>query len=148
VFPLYKTGPKSSPANFRPISKQPILRKVFEKIILSKLYPHVKPLIYNHQYFSIKKKSATANVLVSTSKILNGWENKLTTGILYTDFSKAFDSVEKNLLKYKMKNLFNIHEPLLDVIVNSISNCTFTVNINSMSSSIYQVMCGVSQGGV
>ena len=64
---------------------------------------------------------------------------------IYTDFSKAFDKVDHDLLIMKL-NRMGIKHNLLNWIKTYLSNRTQKVKINGVSSSIINVTSGVPQG--
>jgi hypothetical protein len=41
IKPIYKSGDKSSPSNYRPISILPVFSKIFEKVIYQRLFDHL-----------------------------------------------------------------------------------------------------------
>ena len=50
ICPIYKgEGSESSPNNYMPISLLPIVARLFEKIIHSQLYDHIKGRLYKYQ---------------------------------------------------------------------------------------------------
>jgi hypothetical protein len=38
IKPIYKSGDKSSPSNYRPISLLPVFSKIFEKVMYKRLF--------------------------------------------------------------------------------------------------------------
>jgi len=46
----------------------------------------------------MKRSSTITNLLVITSLLKQGFKNILQADVIYTDFSKAFDSVKHSLL--------------------------------------------------
>ena len=42
IVPLYKSGDKTSPGKYRPISLTPIMKKIFESLIYENLVNHVE----------------------------------------------------------------------------------------------------------
>lgn len=60
VSPIYKAGSKSDPGNYRPISVLPVLSKVFERVIYTRLEQHLtsQNFIYEKQY-GFRPKSNT-----------------------------------------------------------------------------------------
>jgi len=68
------------------------------------------------------------------------------TDVIYTDFSKAFDSVNHSILIAKLR-LFGIHNPLLSWFSSYLDDRSQQVKINGFLSDIYLVPSGVPQGG-
>lgn len=59
------------------------------------------------------------------------------TDVIYTDFSKAFDSVNHSVLIAKLR-LFGIHDPLLTWFSSYLDDKSQQVEINGFLSDIYQ----------
>ena len=72
----------------------------------------------------------------------------IRTDIIYFDFSKAFDSVNHDILLYKLKNLYNIDGRLLKFITNYLKDREQQVVIGNSSSSRKAVLSGVPQGSI
>jgi hypothetical protein len=66
---------------------------------------------------------------------------------LFIDYSKAFDTVDPDLL-LKDLNEIGICGPVLKLIENIIKNREIAVKIRDMVSEIKQLKCGVIQGGI
>ena len=56
IKPIYKSGDKSSPSNYRPISLLPVFSKIFEKVIYKRLFDHLnnKAILDEHQFGFLK----------------------------------------------------------------------------------------------
>jgi len=52
IKPIYKSGDKSSPSNYRPISLLPAFSKIFEKVVYKRLFDHLnnKAILDEHQF--------------------------------------------------------------------------------------------------
>ena len=99
VIPLYKSGDKSNITNYRPILLLPVLSKIFEKLIHSRLTKFFddKNVKYNKQ-FGFRKKHSTIHALnTAVTQIINSLnKNNVVLGI-FLDLSKAFDTVKHHI---------------------------------------------------
>ena len=75
----------------------------------------------------------------------NGFINKFQTDIIYTDFSKAFDTVVHSLLIYKL-DIMGFPTILLNWISSYLEDRTQKVHFNSLLSDDISVSSGVPQG--
>jgi len=105
IIPLQKKGAKVNVQNYRGISKLSAIPKTFERIITSQLQHLCSSLISPCQHCFVKRRSTTTNLLELTSFVLDGFNKKLQTDVIYTDFSKAFDSVNHSLLLFNLDQL-------------------------------------------
>ena len=78
ITPIYKAGKRKFVKNYRPISSLPFLRKVFEKVIHSRLYIIFErfEIFYKEQYGLIKGKSTADAVLRFTVEVYDSFNNK------------------------------------------------------------------------
>jgi hypothetical protein len=75
VSPIYKSGTKSDPCNYRPISVLPTLSKIFEKVLHSRLEVFLNSInfFYKNQY-GFRRKS---NTLAATIDLVTRVKNNL-----------------------------------------------------------------------
>ena len=103
VVTIYKNkGDKSCVTSYRPISIQPVISKLFERIVNDALRQHLKLLIGDEQHGFMPMKSTTTNLLSYSDFITSAFDDGAQVHAIYTDFHKAFDSVSHELLLYKM----------------------------------------------
>jgi hypothetical protein len=104
VKPIYKTGDRTDPANYRPISSRTSFSKVLEKVLHIRLSEHLncnKLLVYNK--FGFRKGIAVNDVIFKlTNDVLNALNNKKVTGNIFCNLEKAFNSVNHVLLVSKL----------------------------------------------
>ena len=83
-----------------------------------------------------------------TEKLAFNLNCKLQTDIIYFDFAKAFDSVNHDLLLYKLRDQFSINGKLLNFIKNYLKNRYQKVVIDGVESNLKKVKSGVPQGSI
>ena len=105
VVPLYKSGKKDIPTNYRPISLLLTMSKVLEKILYSRTYAFLNETcqLYCGQYGFRKNHSCKHAVQELVGNALKGLEKKEYTIAVYLDLSKAFDTLEHDVLLKKME---------------------------------------------
>ena len=105
VFPVHKANSKLSVSNFRPISILPILSKIFEKVVSTRLMKFLKSTnaIFEHQFGFQTGKSTDLAILDIHSKIVEAFENKELACCVFLDFAKAFDTVNHKILIRKLE---------------------------------------------
>ena len=145
ITPIFKSGEKSNVANYRGIAILSTLPKFFEKLVCDKLYELLPSNFHKEQHGFMKKRSINANLMIYTKFISDAFENNHQIDSIYTDFSKAFDSVDHNILLHKL-NLLGFSGNFLKWISSYLSGRTQNVRIlNNISNSV-PVTSGVPQG--
>lgn len=96
--PIFKGGDKTVVSNFRPISKQSLMPKIFENITADKLFALFKNIIIDEQHGFMARRSTSTNLLLYHDFINSAIEEGSQVDAVYTDFKKAFDCVNHGLL--------------------------------------------------
>ncbi|MEW8546816.1 MAG: reverse transcriptase family protein [Candidatus Thiodiazotropha sp.] len=149
VSPLYKSGPHEDLNNYRPISILPTLSKVLEKHVhdsLSKFLQQHELLHRTQSGFRAGHSCETALVNMIDSW-LNAIDNSKLIGIVLVDFKKAFDLVDHQILKNKLK-IYGINDEALRWFNNYLSDRKQQVTINNCKSNFQSISCGVPQGSI
>ena len=147
TMPLYKKGSTLNTNNYRPISLLSIFSKIYEKIMYARLYQFLEKsdLFYSLQ-FGFRAKHSANHALISITE--TGKEsidnNKFGCGV-FLDLRKAFDTVSHKILLAKLR-----HNGMIGMAFNwfqsYLTNRRQYVEVNSASSDVLDVMCGVPQG--
>ncbi|XP_050531542.1 uncharacterized protein LOC126900110 [Daktulosphaira vitifoliae] len=146
VIPIFKSGNRNLIQNYRPISKLSSIPKLFEKLIEPKLSYMFNSVIIDEQHGFRTKKSTCTNLLVYVTNLYDIIEKKGQVDTIYTDLSKAFDSVDHKLLLIKL-NALGIDKPLLTWFGSFLTGRTQQIKILNQVSSTFSVSSGVPQGG-
>ena len=149
VIPIFKKGNSTSVNNYRPISILSPINKIFEKILYARLMTYIdrSKLLYKYQ-FGFRKNHSTEQALIElVDQIrLNTGKNQMTCGI-FIDLSKAFDTVNHQILIDKLEH-YGIRGIALEVFKSYLRNRKQYVNIDNCKSKTLQMSHGVPQGSV
>ena len=150
VVPVHKKGSKDNVENYRPISLTSLVMKTFERIIKDELLIRIYPLLDRRQHGFLNSKSCTTNMVDFSDSVVLSINDCKTFGIdvVYFDFSKAFDSVNHDLILLKLKYYFGIEGRLLKFLENYLCGREQRVVIDNKISSNKSVQSGVPQGSI
>ena len=149
VLPLYKKDSPDIISNYRPISILPKLSKIIEKCIKSRLvYYFTRNNLFNQVQFGFLSEKSTQDAMLHlTEKIYSNLHNKLSTMAVYIDFSKCFDTLNRNILLKKLE-IYGIRGIPLDLIRSYLENRYQAVKVNGVISEYMPINVGVPQGSV
>ena len=148
VVPIHKKKDKSNVENYRPISLTSLIMKIFEKSIRTKIFDICSDKITPYQHGFLPRKSCSTQMLEFTCDLAVNLNSKLQTDVIYFDFAKAFDSVNHDIILWKLKNQFGIDGKLLNFILNYLKNRKQRVAIDGEFSEWQPVLSGVPQGSI
>ena len=152
VIPLYKSKARYDVNNYRPISLLSTLSKILEKIIHTRTYTFLNSTgqFYQSQYGFRKGHSCEAAIAELVGTIVKNQEEKKYTLGVFIDLSKAFDTLNHNLLFSKLSK-YGIRGHCLKWFQSYLSNrcmrmkCS-TGNGTTEYSSYYHLDYGTPQG--
>lgn len=149
VSPIYKSGTKSDPSNYRPISVLPTLSKIFEKILHSRLETFLNSInfFYKNQYGFRRKSNTLAATIDFVTKIKNKLDQKQVALGVFVDLKKAFDTVSHHLLLEKLFAI-GIKGKVFKLLESYLQNRQQMVKISENQSSAKLITCGVPQGSI
>lgn len=143
--PIHKSGSLNDVRNYRPISMLSICGKVFESIVYKKVQPHIKTCINSNQHGFLPYKSTASNLVEYISEIAEALDKNEEVHAIYTDFTKAFDLVNHDILIVKLANM-GIHGSLLRWCTSYLGNRSQLVALRGYQSHEFAVPSGVPQG--
>lgn len=149
MVPVFKSGNRNSPENYRPISLTCICCKLIEHIIASHVYNHLESncFFFHNQHGFRKSLSCETQLLEFTTDLHFNMNNNLQTDCIFLDFSKAFDRVAHCRLIAKLTAL-RIDSSTLSWLRNFLSNRQQFTIVNNIASAPTHVTSGVPQGSV
>ena len=100
IIPIHKSGTKTDPANYRPISVLSTDSKIFEKGIHRQLYDYLKEhgLLADSQSGFRPLHSTHTSLLEITEYLLANMNSGHVTGAIFLDLRKAFDVIPHDKL--------------------------------------------------
>ena len=104
VVPLFKSKDHQESNNYRPISLLLTLSKLLEKIMYKRTYSFLESTgqIYKSQYGFRTAHSCENAICELVSEIIKGKQDGMHTLAVFLDLSKAFDSLEHDVLLKKL----------------------------------------------
>lgn len=149
IKPLYKSGDKTEPVNYRPISLISNLSKIFEKILKTRIESYLdKYRIISKNQYGFKKAVSTEDAMAALiGKIYNSLDKSKPSICVFVDLAKAFDTVSHAKLLLILENIGFRGMPLrlLHSYLNNRRQC---VRVNGEVSGSKSVQYGVPQGTV
>lgn len=105
VIPVFKKGSRYDSANYRPISLLPSVSKIFERAIYERLLVFLNQnyILVDQQFGFRPNRSTELAIFNSISYIYEKLDNNEKVAGLYFDLSRAFDTINHNILLTKLE---------------------------------------------
>ena len=91
ITPVFKKVEQLLKVNYKPVSILPTLSKIYEKVLYQQMYEYFDKLFSKHLCGFRKGQSTQHCLLFMLETLKKALDKGLSTGILLTDLSKAFD---------------------------------------------------------
>ena len=149
VTPIFKSGDPTVIGNYRPISVLSCFSKLFEKIMYNRTVKFLDKfkLLHDGQYGFRSNRSTYLALIDLTNKIIDGFEDNLYTMGIFLDLSKAFDTINHQILLDKLE-YYGFRGVPLDWFSSYLSNRSQCTIYNNYISHLSEITCGVPQGSL
>ena len=149
IIPIHKKGNRGNPSNYRPVSLTSSFSRLFESIIAEKMMHHLlsNALLSPYQFGFVPHKSSCGQLLTCLHQWFEAFLSNNVMSVLYTDISKAFDSV-CHVLLIKTLHQYGINYSVVCWLENFLKDRYQQVCIGNCVSQPLQVFSGVPQGSV
>ena len=146
IIAIHKSGDKNILNNYRGISLMNCLSKLFSAVLNERLITLMKDKFSNSQ-FGFRENHRTTDSLFIIKSLINKYlhKNKKKLFVCFVDLKKAFDSLWRNGLLYKLlrngigRNLYNILKTQFNYTEGAIK-------YGNLHSDFFQIFRGVRQG--
>jgi len=144
---LWKSGSREDCSNYRPLTLLSIPSKITESVICDNIDPHLGKVLHKNQW-GYKKGLSTESLLIYLSETWKlNIDNGKVVGVIFIDFRKAFDSVNHDVLRYKL-HACGFYGNLLQWLTSYLENRQQFVDLNGVKSNLQYVSYGVPQGSL
>ena len=149
VIPLFKSGDSMIFANYRPVSILPVFSKILERLMYKRLLTFINKngILYSYQFGFRSEHSPELALLFLVDKVSTALENGDFVLGLLLDFSKAFDTVNHDILYLKLEK-YGIRGTALNMFKSYLSNRQQYVVYDGVKSENKKIICGVPQGSI
>ena len=149
VIPIFKKNAREDPGNYRPISLLSSINKIMEKIMHKQLSKFLKryQILYDYQFGFREGHSTTLALIEIVDNILYGMDHGKHVAGIYMDLSKAFDTVDHEILFQKLQH-YGIRGLPLQWFKSYLTNRKQYTIANNATSEESTITYGVPQGSV
>ena len=145
IIPIPKTGDLTLPTNYRGISLLPIAAKIYNKLLLNRLRPALGPILRKNQNGFRPGRSTLGQILTLRRIIEEITLCNKTAALIFVDFSKAFDSVNREKM-FEILGLYGIPSEIIDAIKVLYSNTCSSILTPDGETEPFDVVTGILQG--
>jgi hypothetical protein len=149
INPIYKKEDETLFTNYRPISLLPAISKVFEKVMSQQIYKffHDKKLFYCAQYGFRSEHSTEFAALEFVDRVIVDMDQMETPIGIFLDLSKAFDTLDHEILLHKLK-FYGFDKNALKLMESYLTDRKQYVQMEDTISEYSNVSTGVPQGSI
>ena len=149
ITPIFKEGDRNNIGNYRPIAILPVLSKIFERAAALQIIKFLEEnnLISKSQHAYRKLHSTITCLAEAVNYLYRKMDEKKPTAIVTIDLSKAFDSVNHEILLEKLIGL-GMNEKSIAWMKSYLNNRTQSTKFKNFTSIEEKTTVGVPQGSI
>ena len=149
VIPVFKKGSTYDVNNYRPISLLPVMSKVLEKLVYTRLVSFLNRKGFFHEMqFGFRPNHSTSHATtLLIENITEAFEAKQAMVGVFLDLSKAFDSIDHDILQSKLFH-YGIRGIPYDWFKSNSTNRQQQVMCQNVLSNVKYINIGVPQGSI
>jgi hypothetical protein len=149
VIPIFKSGETEQVGNYRPVSLLSTVSKVFERIFYTRLLAFLKEqnILYLLQFGFREGHSTQQAIIKLLESVIESLDSGNYSAAIFLDFSKAFDTVNHNILLKKLDH-YGIRGIGNKWVDSYLSDRTQFSTFGGCRSDITSITCGVPQGSI
>ena len=149
VIPIYKKENAEVLSNYRPVSVLPCFAKILERLMFNRCMDYIdKNDILNEKQFGFRSNHSTNMAIIElVDKVTKAVEKNESTLGIFLDLSKAFDTIDHDILLYKLE-YYGFRGIVLDWFISYLKNRKQFVRYQSCDSEYKNIKCGVPQGSI
>ena len=145
IIPIPKKGDLSNRQNYRGISLIPVAVKIYNKMLLNRLKPHLEKILRTNQNGFREGRSTVGQILALRRIIEEVQMNNIPAVLDFIDFRKAFDSISREKL-FQILAAYGIPEPIIIAIKAAYKNTMAQVVTKDGNTEFFNIKAGVLQG--
>lgn len=147
IIPLFKKGDKTDCRNYRGISLQSLVSKVFENVLLSR-FRACRDTRTRESQAGFRPGRGCCDQIFTLRRILE-WrhEFRMPTAVAFLDFTAAFDSLDRSAV-WDLIEADGMPPKLLNLIKALYKNTKAAVRVYSSETAPFNVRTGVRQGAI
>ncbi|RYA71702.1 hypothetical protein DD592_26400 [Enterobacter cloacae complex sp. 2DZ2F20B] len=143
--PVFKKGDITKCENYRGIALLDVTYKVMATCINPRLKQHMEKIVGEYQVGFRKNRSTVDQIFILKQLQEVHYEQGINLYLLFIDFKKAYDTVNRKELLEAMKEL-GVLRKLIKLTKMTLQSTRNRVRINGLLSEPFQVRTGLRQG--
>ena len=147
IIPLHKKLETINKENYRPVSLLPVVSKLFERLMQKQMVAYIDKFLSPYLCGYRKGFNAQYALIAMIEKWKKCLDGKGFAGAILMDLSKAFDTINHELLIAKLE-AYGFEESALETVLSYLSERWQRTKVNTSFSTWRELLCGVPQGSV